>query len=553
MTDTFDYIIVGAGSAGCILANRLTADGRHSVCLLEAGPRDWHPYIHIPAGFLKTLTNPSVNWLYESEPGPGIGGRAVAVPRGKTLGGSSSINGHIYNRGQRMDFDSWAQQGNRGWGYFDVLPYFKRCEQRIGPGDDTFRGRSGQLQVTDFDYRHPLADAFIAGAQEIGIPRNSDYNGERQEGISYVQRTTYRGRRVSTARAFLNPAKRRPNLSVRTNAHATGLVLEGKRAIGVRYLKGGRGGTPVEVHTRREVIVSGGTINSPILLQQSGIGPAALLKSLGVAMVHDLPGVGENLRDHYAPRFSVRVKGVESINERSRGLKLAGEIAKYLVGAKSIVGLTPSFVYGFWHSDPAAKSNDIQFLFVPASYAKGPNGPLREFSDHPGFTIASWQHRPQSKGWVRARSADPFDRPIIQPNYLAEEGDQRVTIAAMRLARQLIHTQAMQSYVVSETYPGDEVQTDDEMLEAARKWGNSTFHVLGTCRMGPASDPTAVVDDHLRVRGLEGLRVIDASIMPSMLSANLNAATMMIAEKGSDLVLGKPALEPIIVSEERVA
>ncbi|MEZ5818263.1 MAG: GMC family oxidoreductase N-terminal domain-containing protein [Hyphomicrobiaceae bacterium] len=553
MPDIFDFIIVGAGSAGCILANRLTADGRHSVCLLEAGPPDWHPYIHIPAGFLKTLTNPSINWLYESEPGPGIGGRAVAVPRGKTLGGSSSINGHIYNRGQRMDFDSWAQQGNRGWGYSDVLPYFKRCEQRIGPGDDTFRGRSGQLQVTDFDYRHPLADAFIEGAQEIGIPHNADYNGERQEGVSYVQRTTYRGRRVSTARAFLNPAKKRANLAVRTNAHATGLLLDGKRAVGVRYLKGGRGGAPVEVRARREVIVSGGTINSPILLQQSGIGSPALLQSLGIEVVHDLPGVGENLRDHYAPRFSVRVKGVESINERARGLKLAGEIAKYLIGAKSIVGLTPSFVYGFWHSDPAANSNDIQFLFVPASYAKGPNGPLREFSDHPGFTIAAWQHRPQSKGWVRARSADPFDRPIIQPNYLAEEVDQRTTIAAMRLARQLIHTRAMQRYVVSENYPGDEVQTDDEMLEAARFWGNSTFHVMGTCRMGPASDPTAVVDDQLRVRGMEGLRVIDASIMPAMLSANLNAATMMIAEKGSDMVLGKTPLEAIIVREVTVA
>ena len=553
MTDTFDYIIVGAGSAGCILANRLTADGRHSVCLLEAGPPDWHPYIHIPAGFLKTLTNPSVNWLYESEPGPGIGGRAIAVPRGKTLGGSSSINGHIYNRGQRMDFDSWAQAGNRGWGYFDVLPYFKRCEQRIGPGDDTFRGRSGNLQVTDFDYRHPLADALIKAAAEIGIPHNPDYNGERQEGISYVQRTTYRRRRVSTARAFLNPAKSRTNLTVRTNAHATELILEGKRAIGVRYLKGGRGGTSVEVRARREVIISGGTINSPILLQQSGIGPPALLKSLGLEVRHALAGVGENLRDHYAPRFGVRVKGVQSINELSRGVRLVGEIVKYLVGAKSIVALTPSFVYGFWHSEPTAKSNDIQFIFTPASYAKGPNGPLREFSDHPGFTITSWQHRPQSKGWVRARSADPFDRPIIQPNYLTEAGDRRVTIAAMRLARQLINSRAMQPYVVSEDYPGPEVQTDDEMLEAARKWGNSTFHVMGTCRMGPASDPTAVVDDHLRVCGMEGLRVIDASIMPAMLSANLNAATMMIAEKGADLVLGKPALEAIILPEERAA
>jgi choline dehydrogenase len=309
----------------------------------------------------------------------------------------------------------------------------------------------------------------------------------------------------------------------------------------------------VEVRARREVIISGGTINSPILLQQSGIGPPALLKSLGLEVRHALAGVGENLRDHYAPRFGVRVKGVQSINELSRGVRLVGEIVKYLVGAKSIVALTPSFVYGFWHSEPTAKSNDIQFIFTPASYAKGPNGPLREFSDHPGFTITSWQHRPQSKGWVRARSADPFDRPIIQPNYLAEDGDRRVTIAAMRLARQLINSRAMQPYVVSEDYPGTEVQTDDEMLEAARKWGNSTFHVMGTCRMGPASDPTAVVDDHLRVRGMEGLRVIDASIMPAMLSANLNAATMMIAEKGADLVLGKPALEAIILPEERAA
>jgi choline dehydrogenase len=327
-------------------------------------------------------------------------------------------------------------------------------------------------------------------------------------------------------------------------------VLEGKRAVGVRYLKGGRGGTSVEVRARREVIVSGGTINSPILLQQSGIGPPTLLKSLGIEVRHALAGVGENLRDHYAPRFGVRVKGVQSINELSRGPRLVGEVFKYLVGAKSIVGLTPSFVYGFWHSDPATKSNDIQFIFTPASYAKGPNGPLREFSSHPGFTIASWQHRPESKGWVRARSADPFDRPIIQPNYLAEERDRRVTVAAMRLARQLIGTRAMQPYVVGEDYPGAEVQTDDEMIEAARKWGNSTFHVMGTCRMGPGADPTAVVDDQLRVRGMEGLRVIDASIMPAMLSANLNAATMMIAEKGSDMVLGKPALEPIIVPEK---
>ena len=546
MADSFDYVIVGAGSAGCILANRLTADGKHSVCLLEAGPPDWNPYIHIPAGFIKTLTDPKVNWLYEAEPSHWTGGRAIGVPRGKTLGGSSSINGHIYNRGQRMDFDSWSQRGNRGWGYADVLPYFRRCEQRIGGGDDTFRGREGNLQVTDLHYTHPLCEAFIDGAEQIGIPRNPDYNGARQEGISYVQRTAYRRRRVSTARAFLNPAKSRRNLTVRTNALATRVLLDGKRAVGIEYAKGGRGGQIVEVRANREVILSGGAINSPQLLQISGIGPAALLRSLGIELKHDLAGVGENLRDHYAPRLSMRVKNIETINERSRGLNLVGEVFKYFIGAKSIVNLSPSMVYGFWHSDEVARTNDLQFIFTPASYKLGVHGLL---DDHPGFTIAAWNHRPQSKGWVRSRSTDPFEKPIIQPNYLAEEEDRRLTVSAMKLARRLMHTEPMKPYIDYEDYPGDDVQTDEELLEAARHCGNTTFHVMGTCRMGPDTDPMAVVDDRLRVRGMEGLRVIDASIMPAMISANLNAATMMIGEKGSDMVLGKPAAEPIIVPE----
>lgn len=546
MADSFDYVIIGAGSAGCILANRLTANGKHTVCILEAGPPDWNPYLHIPAGFIKTLTNPNVNWLYEAEPSHWTGGRAIGVPRGKTLGGSSSINGHIYNRGQRMDFDGWSQRGNQGWGYADALPYFRRCERRIGGEDDEFRGREGNLQVTDLNYSHPLCEAFMEGAGEIDIPRNADYNGAKQEGISYVQRTAYRRRRVSTARAFLNPAKSRPNLTVRTNAHATCILLEGKRAVGVTYAKGGRGGKITEVRANREVILSGGTINSPQLLQLSGIGPGGLLQSLGIEMRHELAGVGENLRDHYAPRFTVRVKNAETINERARGLNMVGEAIKYVIGAKSIVNLSPSMVYGFWHSDPGARSNDLQFIFTPASYKEGVHGLL---DDQPGFTVACWQHRPESTGWVRARTADPFDKPLIQPNYLADEEDRRVTICAMRLARQLINTAAMKPYFDFEVSPGDEVQSDAELLEAAREYGNTTFHVMGTCRMGPETDPTAVVDDQLRVRGLERLRVIDASIMPTMLSANLNAGTMMIAEKASDMVLGKPALEPIIVPE----
>ncbi len=546
MADAFDYIIVGAGSAGCILANRLSEDGRHTVCLLEAGPSDWNPFIHIPAGFIKTLTNPKVNWLYEAEPSHWTNGRRTPVPRGKTLGGSSSVNGHIYNRGQRLDFDTWAQRGNIGWGYADVLPYFKRCETKIGDGDDTFRGRDGNLTVAPIGYHHPLCDTFMDGAAELGIPRNPDYNGAVQEGISYVQRTAYKGRRVSTATAFLNPAKKRTNLDIITNAHATQITLEGKRATGVEFAKGGRNGSLQRLIANKEVIVSGGAINSPQLLQLSGIGPTSLLQQRGIEVRHDLAGVGENLRDHFAPRLSARVKGIQTLNELSSGPRLVGEIAKYFVGAQSILNLSATMVYGFWHSDPATKSNDLQFIFTPASYKEGRHGVL---DDHPGFTLAAWQHRPQSKGWVRTRSSDPFQAPEIQPNYLNDESDRRVTIEAMKLARKLMHTEAMRPYFDGEVYPGADLQTDEELLEGARRWGNTTYHVMGTCRMGPASDPTSVVDDQLRVRGLDGLRVIDASIMPTMLSANLNAAAMMIGEKGSDLVLGKAAMEPIIVPD----
>ena len=547
MSSEFDYVVGGAGSAGCSLASRLTESGKNTVCLLEAGPPDWNPFIHIPAGFIKTLYNPKINWMYEAEPTYWTANRIIDVPRGKTLGGSSSINGHIYNRGQRLDYDTWSQRGNRGWGYADILPYFKRCEQRIGAGDDTFRGRDGNLQVTDLNYKHPLCEAFMEGAGELGIPRNLDYNGSSQEGISYVQRTTYRRRRVSTARAFLNPAKKRSNLKVVTNAFVTRILLDSKTARGVEFSKGGQGGELSQVSAKKEVILSGGTINSPQLLQLSGIGEGALLRSLGIEVVHELAGVGENLRDHYAPRFCARVKGIETINEQSKGVKLLGEIAKYFVGGRSILNLSPSMVYGFWHSDPVAKNNDIQFVFAPASYKLGKHGLL---ADHPGFTVAAWQHRPDSKGWVRLRSVDPFEKPIIQPNYLSEESDRAVTIKAMRLARSLMHTKSMSPYFDGEEYPGSEIESDDELLDAARHWGSTTYHVMGTCRMGPDSDPMAVVDDNLRVKGIANLRVIDASIMPTMLSANLNAGAMMIGEKGADLVLGNPAPEPIIAADD---
>ena len=543
--DTFDYVIVGAGTAGCILANRLSADSDKTVCVLEAGPRDWHPYIHIPAGFIKLFHQPGLNWLYTQEPSEWTGGRRILAPRGKTLGGSSSINGHIYNRGQRADYDGWAQRGNRNWGYADVLPYFKRLEKRIGEGDDVFRGREGGLTVSDIDQHHPLCEAFIAGAVSLGIPRNSDYNGESQLGINYAQRAILKGRRMSAARAFLHPVMKRQNLTVLTKVHATEIIFEGKRAVGIRYRKGGRNGALKEVRARREVILSGGTFNSPQLLQLSGVGQPEFLKSKGIEVRHALPGVGENLRDHYAPRVSVRVKNIGTINERSRGLRLAGEIAKWCLGGKSILGLSPTQVYCFWKSDDALETSDIQLTFTPASYLEGQQGQLET---EPGMTSAPWQQRPESKGYVRLKSADPFEQPEIQPRYLTEEIDRHVLIAAMRLARRILKSKPLAPYYDYEDFPGDKVQSDDEMLGAAKERGTTTFHPMGTCRMGPDNDPTSVVDDELRVRGLEGLRVVDASIMPMMLSANLNAGVMMIADKASDIIRGQTAPQPIILS-----
>jgi choline dehydrogenase len=544
--ETFDYVIVGAGSAGSVLAGRLSEDPNVTVCVLEAGPWDWHPFIHIPAGFMYTLVNPRVNWLYTSEASEWTGGRRIAAPRGKTLGGSSSINGHIYNRGQRMDFDGWAQRGNRGWGYADVLPYFRRTERRVGDADETFRGRDGNLPITDLEWRDPICDAFIEGAVQMGIPRNRDYNGTMQAGVSYVQRVIQNGRRASAARGYLHPAMSRKNLTVRTHAHATEIVFDGKRAVGVRYRKGGRDGAPMEVRAAKEVILSGGTVNSPQLLQVSGIGPAPLLQSLGIEVRHALPGVGENLRDHYAPRFVARVKGAETINERSHGLKLVGEVLKYAIARKGILSLNPTLVYVFWKSDERVDNYDLQLTFTPASYKEGVQSTLDDF---PGMTIASWQQRPDSVGYIRVRSADPFEHPVIQPNYLVAESDRQVLLAGMKLARRLLASPALSKFYDREEFPGPQVQSDEELLGAAKQRGTTTFHLMGTCRMAPDSDPTSVVDDQLRVRGLLGLRVVDASVMPTMPSANLNASVLMIAEKAADMIRGKPPLEATVLKD----
>jgi len=541
--DEFDYIVIGSGSAGGTIAARLSEDANTTVCVLEAGGRDYNPFIHIPAGFMKTLTNPSVNWLYQSEPSEGTAGRSIHAPRGKVLGGSSSINGNVYNRGQRLDFDGWAQRGNRGWGYADVLPYFKRAECRIGEGDDTFRGRDGGLVVTDIDYRHPLADDFIKGAQSYGIPLNSDYNGATQEGISYTQRTIYQKRRVSSARAFLRPALKRPNIELRTHSHATKVVFKDKRACAIQYKQGNQS---TEIRARREIILSGGSVNTPQLLQLSGIGPAQLLKNIGVKVLQELPGVGENLRDHFALRMVARIKTMDTINQRVKGLPLMVETFRYFTGQPSILGLVPTLVYIFWKSDPALDNGDLQISFTPASYKEGVQSQLDDF---PGATIAPWAQRPESLGYVRAKSADPFDPPAIQPNYLSHDYDRRISLKGVKIARKLFQTPEFIQHVEREELPGKEVQSDDEILDYFRQNGTTAFHLMGTCRMGPPTDPTAVIDDQLKVKGVEALRVADASIMPTMPSANTNASAIMIGEKCADLVQGK-RLEPIDLGDK---
>lgn len=547
--DRFDYVIIGAGSAGCVLTSRLSEDPNTSVCVLEAGPSDWHPYIHLPAGFIKTFHMKSINWAYQQEVGPYTGGRSIYAPRGKTLGGSSSINGHIYNRGQRMDFDTWAQMGNRGWGYADVLPYFRRLEKRVGEGEDTFRGRDGKLTVTTMDWRDPLCEAFMEGAVSLGIPRNPDYNGRIQEGVSYCQRTIDKGLRVSGSTAFLKPAMKRPNVHVQTHAHATEIVFEGKRAVGVRYTKGGKGGTPVEVRANKEVILSGGTYNSPQLLQLSGIGSPDLLGAHGIQVRQALP-VGEGLQDHYAPRTVARVKDIKTINELRRGFSLWIEALKWATTRGGLLSLSPTMVYCFWHSGESADSSDLQLTFTPASYKEGVQGQLE---DEPGMTVASWQQRPESRGYVRIRSSDPFAPPIIQTNYLDAELDRRVIVGGMKLARRLLKSAPLSPYYAYEDFPGPNINTDDEFLAAATERGTTTFHPGCTCRMGPADSSWAVVDDQLRVHGLEGLRVIDASVMPRMISANLNASTMMIADRASDLIRGKAPMEAARVPDVAVA
>ncbi|MFY2610332.1 GMC family oxidoreductase [Achromobacter ruhlandii] len=530
MSDAVDYIVVGAGSAGCVLANRLSANGQHSVCLLEAGPPDRSPWIHIPIGYGKTMFHKVLNWGYYTEPDPNMLDRRIYWPRGRTLGGSSAINGLIYIRGQRQDYDAWAAAGNPGWRWDDCLPYFRKLENNdLGAG--ATRGTEGPLNATSIKTPHPLVEGLIGAAGALGLPHVRDFNTGEQEGVGYYQLTTRNGRRCSTAVAYLRPARGRANLRVETGAHAMAILFEGTRACGVRYRQDGQVRT---LRARREVILCAGALQSPQLLQLSGVGPAALLRRFGIGVVRDLPGVGENLQDHLQIRLIYETRRPITTNDQLRTLHGRAAMGlQWLLfrGGPLAVGINQGGL--FCRVDPASAKPDTQFHFATLS-ADMAGGKVHPFS---GCTYSVCQLRPSSRGTVRLRSADPFEAPAMQPNYLSTELDRRMTVAAVKYARRLAATEPLAGLMKREFRPGPEVRSDDEILHFCREYGATIFHPSGTAKMGPREDPMAVVDERLRVHGVSGLRVVDCSIMPTLVSGNTNVPVVMLAERAADFIL----------------
>ena len=533
---TYDYIVVGAGSAGAAVASRLSESGEHRVLCLEAGTEgSGYLWSRLPAGIAKLIDNPAVNWCYRSEPDEGSGGRQIEVPRGKMLGGSSSINGMVFIRGQAQDYDHWAQLGNRGWSYADVLPVFKRMESYDG-GSDELRGRNGPLRVTDSP-RHKVAllERIIAAAERIGLPYNPDLNGATQEGIGMSQVTIAKGRRQSTAYCYLDPARGRENLTIESGAMAERLVLEGKRCVGVRYTVGGEAR---EARVTREVIVSGGSINSPKLLELSGIGQPDLLRRHGITPVHELKGVGENLRDHYSPRVKFEITEPNlTFNDNARGWRLLREVAKYALRREGFLAATSVPVRMYFRTRPGLETPDATISVLPFMYEMV--GRERRIARRRGITMNINVLRSESTGSIHIRSADPAEPPAIRFNFLSTPHDRDGLLAAIAKARELMAASPMKEITGVEIAPGAHLQTDAELLDWVRKNAETTYHPVGTCKMG--SDTMAVVDNELRVRGLEGLRVADASIMPTLTSGNTNAPSIMIGEKCAMMVLAAAA------------
>ena len=526
----YDYIIVGAGSAGCVLANRLSGEANKRVLLLEAGGRDWYPWIHVPVGYFKTLHNPLTDWSYKTEPDPGLNGRAIDWPRGKTLGGSSSINGLLYIRGQPQDYDHWRQLGNAGWSFEDILPYFMKSEDQQN-GADEFHGTGNELAVQNMRAKRDICEALINAAGELGVQRNADFNGAEQEGAGYFQQTARNGLRCSTARAFLNPVKNRPNLDIVTHALVEKVLIENTRTIGIATsIKGDQ--RRYRLRPGGEVILSAGAIGSPQILQLSGIGPGPLLQNLGIEVVKDLAGVGANLQDHLQIRTVYEVN-VPTLNEEINSLFGRMMIGmQYVFARAGPMSMGASQVCIFARSNDHVETPDIQYHFQPLSADK----PGIEMHPFPGVTLSVCQLRPESRGRIEIISPDPKAYPAIHPNYLSAERDCQTAIDALKFTRKLVKTEALKSYIVREHLPGPGVETDAQLLDSARNIAQTIYHPTSTCKMG--TDPMSVVDERLRVHGVSGLRVVDASIMPTITSGNTNAPTIMIAEKAADMILG---------------